>query len=62
LRVSWLIFVGGVVLLVFDARPAVVLATAENISSNKFGPFNLRSIAAFVSSMKRGSSVVDVEQ
>ena len=49
-------------LLVFDARPAVVLATAENISSNKFGLFNLRSIAAFVSSMKRGSSVVDVEQ
>ena len=49
-------------LLVFDARPAVILATAENISSNKFGPFNLRSIAAFVSSLKRESSAVDVEQ
>ena len=45
-------------LLVFDARPAVAIATAENISSNKFGPFNLRSIAAFVSSLKRGSSVL----
>jgi len=62
LRVPWLIFVGGVVLLVFDARPAVALATAENISSNKSGLFILRAMAAFVSSMKRGSSVVDVEQ
>ena len=46
----------------FDARPAVALATAENISSNKFGLFNLRPIAALVSSLKRGSSAVDVEQ